>query len=370
MSEEVKKTSVSSVVCFDIIDFAKKSETEKQALLKQFNTLINRAVVDIPQKDRVIVETGHGAIITCSGALESALEDALFIAITVRDELLDGSTESDNPLYLLIGINLGSVKVAKSVNVNEAPNVIGGGVTEAQRIMSFASPNQILVSRAYYDMASKLTLEIAQMFEKYDMHAYEHDIYAVRRLGEKATADNSAAITGDAEAQEESSTKGTINWRAYVLPILLAVAMLFVFTKWMDGESTDTLEQPTVTVPIVEDAETLVDEPANQAEEGATQDAVTQEKAVQEKADQPTVEKKKTVKKKAKKKAVKKQKQKPSSNSKVEKQPASVESVPAEPTAESKPENEKSGWDTFKDNIKQGDEKPCTQAARAMNQCD
>jgi class 3 adenylate cyclase len=368
----MNKTSISSVVCFNIIDFTKKSEAEQKAAKKQLSALINLAVVDIPQKDRVIVDTEHGAIITCSGPLENALEDALFIALTVRDEVLNSNSVSDNPLYLLIGINLGSVNVTKGANANEAPNIIGDGLVEAQQIMSFANPNQILVSRAYYDMASKLTLEVAQMFEKYDMHAYKDDIYAVRRLSEKSTAVNSAAIVDNTKTQEESLTKSAFNWRVYVLPILLTIAILFVFTQWMNKEETvEVVEQPVITMPEMEEATTLSEESADPAEMDAIQNDVTPEKGVKEKAEQKAAVKKKTVKKKAVKEIVTTPEPK-QSTTKIDREESAVrvettESV--EPTPEPGPTDKKSGWDTFKESIKQGSESECTQAEKIMNQC-
>ncbi|HSR02035.1 MAG TPA: hypothetical protein VLM20_04515, partial [Methylophilaceae bacterium] len=231
----------------DIIDFAKKSKQEQQATKKRLDDLVAHAVIDIPENDRMIVETGHGVVIACSGPLENALEDALFIALTIRDEILSTNTEMVYPLYLLMGINLGSVKIENSVNVNEPPKIIGEGLIEAQRIMSFAKPNQILVSRAYYDMASKLTLEIAQMFEKYDMHAYEHDIYAVRLLNEKAASlDNAEPFAQNIVSEDEEETESnSVNRSNYLLPIILAIIMLFALTKWMTAEkSSDSEVQP------------------------------------------------------------------------------------------------------------------------------
>lgn len=369
----MNKTSISSVVCFDIIDFSKKSEVEKQALLKQLNALVSRAVVDISQEDRMIVETGHGAIITCSGALESALEDALFIAITVRDELLDSNTESETPLYLLIGINLGAVKLAKNTNVSETPNIVGDGLVEAQRIMSFANPNQILVSRAYYDMASKLTLEIAQMFEKYDMHAYEHDIYAVRLLGEKAAAENSAAVIETIDIQEDTLVGTGLSWSKYILPLLLALAILFAFTKWVSKEKLEeVVELPAISAPVVEEAE-IVEDPANGVEEDSVQSGVSQEESAQ-----PDAAKKAPAKKKVMKKSVKTKKPKASVETKpgakernVQEPAAKVDEAQSDtsPAADSNQDGEKSGWDAFKDSIKTGAEKECSQAEAAMNQC-
>ena len=66
-------------------------------------------------------------------------------------------------LRLRIGINLGPVRVVK--RHQRARNVIGDGINVAQRVMSFAEPNQILVSRSYYEVVSRLAPEYAQLFQ-------------------------------------------------------------------------------------------------------------------------------------------------------------------------------------------------------------
>lgn len=372
----MKKTSISSVVCFDIIDFNKKSEAEQQVVKKQFNALVDLAVVDIPEKDRLIVDTGHGAIVTCSGPLENALEDALFIALTVRDEVLNSNAESENPLYLLIGINLGSVKVANNTNGNDEPNIIGEGLVEAQLIMSFANPNQILVSRAYYDMASKLTLEVAQMFEKYDMHAYEHDIYAVRLLNGKVATENSPLTTENIETQEEAVTTRPFSWGIYILPIFLAMAMLFAFTKWMMNENaTEAIEQPAIESTTTIENNTISSDADAVDDETIMLDVAPQEATVQEQAEtlNKEVVKKKTSQEKATTKNSKPKKPEPKksipSNKSSNAEKPVVSPEPVESADETNQSGEKSGWETFKESIKQGSGSDCTQAEKAMNQC-
>lgn len=377
----MKKTSISSVVCLDIIDFAKKSKLEQQATKKRLDDLVTHAVVDIPENDRLIVDTGHGVVITCSGPLENALEDALFIALTIRDEILNSNTEMEYPLYLLMGINLGSVKVADSVNVNEPPTIIGEGLIEAQRIMSFAKPNQILVSRAYYDMASKLTLEIAQMFEKYDMHAYEHDIYAVRLLNDKAASIDHALPMTQKEMNEEDTEPDAndVNWRNYLLPIVLAIIMLFALTKWMNADNNDNEAQPPTAITLPDQSAPVISDDDNSFDlmndESDTIEAMetTEEKTPQEQADSvKTPVQKSTPKKTSTKKAETALKTEPDSNNSVVVEPKATESKQEEkkePAAQTTTDSEKSTWDKFKESIKQGADKECTQAEKALNQC-
>lgn len=361
---KMNKTSISSVVCFDIIDFSKKSEIEKKTLQQQFKALINHAVVDTPPEDRVVIETDNGAVIACSGPLEKALEDALFIALTVRDDALNSNTDNEHALYLLIGISLGSVKVTK--DNNERLNVAGDGLVEAQRIMSFANPNQILVSRAYYDMASKLTLEIAEMFEKYDMHAYEHDIYAVRLLNEKAAGDYSATVVGNLETGEGSFAAIMSGWKPFILPALLAFVMLFFLMKWLSSEenTTEVIELPEMAVPYSEGAPTLGEESVN---EGLAEGEVSQEDAEQANTVKEVAIKKKAIKKKAKKKTANTEQAKPSTNQSTEQEPneSVVQPIPDEVSQD----EEKSGWEAIKESLKQGAESNCSQVEIAMNQC-
>ena len=73
------------------------------------------------------------------------------------------------------------MKLVKDINGH--PNIIGDGINVAQRIMSFARPGQIVVSRSYYDVVSNLASEYAKLFQyegsRTDKHVREHEIYVV-----------------------------------------------------------------------------------------------------------------------------------------------------------------------------------------------
>lgn len=373
VNDKMKKTSISSMVCLDIIDFSKKSEAEQLKAKEQLHALINQAVLDIPDKDCLVVDTENGAVITCNGLLESALEDALFIALTIRDEILNSNVGSESPLYLLMAINLGSAQLDKHAQTDQPSKILGDGLEETQRIMSFANPNQILVSRAYYDMASKLTLEIAQMFEKYDMHAYEDDIYAVRRLNEKSVVENAAAALDHIEKpQEVLPEKRSINWHMYALPILLALIMVMVLYKWMLHDKAEN-QQNTTDVEIAIDEnpspftiDTLPDplpeiEPETESNETASS-VKSQDKS-------------NTVNKRTETKVKPKPKEKPASSTTDMQAPIDddqeTESLGVEAeTIESSEEGDKFTWESIKDSVKTGAEAPCSQAQKALNQCE
>ena len=175
------RTFICSVVFIDIVEYSKKSVNEQIQIKERFNALLSEAIKDISIHDRIILDTGDGAAISFLGDPE----DALFVAMSLRDALKDDQTEAMSDLLVRMGINLGPVKLLK--DINNQPNLIGDGINVAQRIMSFAEPGQLLVSRSYYDIVSCLSQEYAKLFRyqgaRADKHVREHDIYAVEHTG-------------------------------------------------------------------------------------------------------------------------------------------------------------------------------------------
>jgi outer membrane biosynthesis protein TonB len=363
MNDKLNKTSICSVLALEMIDFSKKSEAEQIDIKALFDGFINQAVIDIPQEDRVIIDTSGGVMIACSGPQEDALEDALFISITIRDEILKHNAHGATPLYVRFGIHLGAVREVKKA-------LVGVGIDEAQRIMSFAEPNQILVSQAYFEMASKLTQEMAQMFEKYEMHAHEHDIYAVRMLKE-AVKDESPSIPTDIAEPEVDATQTIANKinLNYVGLGFLVLAAFFVLGKLVSSptEPTITMDPPVVletptkpeaepTVAAKPTEETKPAEDKAKAIEAKKEAEIKQEEPKKAKVTQKKPQKKTTVEAEA-------------PASKPEKAAESKSEKPAESKSEKATTSEKSSWETVKESVSSGAERKCSQAEIAMNQC-
>ncbi len=171
----MNKTTICSVVFLDIVEYSKKSVAEQIRLKNQFNALLSLAIRHVPVTDRIILDTGDGASISFLGDPE----DALLCAMKLRDAVL---AERESPFLLRIGINLGPVRLIR--DINKQPNLVGDGINVAQRIMDFAQPNQILVSRSFYDVISSVTDGYAGLFEhlgsRTDKHVREHEIYALK----------------------------------------------------------------------------------------------------------------------------------------------------------------------------------------------
>ncbi len=200
MEQRSNKTIVCSVFFLDIVEYSKKSVSGQISLKERFNAFLSIAIRDVPVADRIILDTGDGAAISFLGDIEDALQAAL----SVRSSLLGEGVRMEPPLLVRMGINLGPVRLVK--DINGQPNIVGDGINVAQRVMGFADPGQILVSRSYYDAVSRLSQEYAGMFHyqgsRTDKHVREHEVYAIGYPGDFTTTQRSVEIEDEIEHTE------------------------------------------------------------------------------------------------------------------------------------------------------------------------
>ncbi|HEX4328506.1 MAG TPA: adenylate/guanylate cyclase domain-containing protein [Burkholderiales bacterium] len=177
MMDRPSRTFISSVLFLDIVGYSKLPVSEQIRLKEQFNTLVSHLISDIPEADRIVLDTGDGAALSFLGDPE----DALFVAVKLRDAIKEKQEAEFPDLHLRMGINLGPVKLLK--DINGRPNLIGDGINVAQRVMNFAEPDQILVSRSFYDVVSCLSDEYRELFsdkgKHADKHVREHELYEI-----------------------------------------------------------------------------------------------------------------------------------------------------------------------------------------------
>lgn len=177
MAEHANRTFICSVLFFDIAEYSQRSVAEQIRLKERFNKVLTEAISGVPTDDRIILDTGDGAAVSFLGDPE----DAMFASLSLRDAVAGQDTTGGPPLQIRVGINLGPVRLVK--DINGQPNIIGDGINVAQRVMSFAEPGQILVSRSYYDVMVRLSEDYSQLFHyqgaKTDKHVREHEVYAI-----------------------------------------------------------------------------------------------------------------------------------------------------------------------------------------------
>ena len=173
-SGAVRKNLLCTIMFLDLVGYSIRSVDDQVALKKLFNELIGKALKGVPEDTRISIDTGDGAAICFMGDPEEALQSALLL----RDLL---GQRYGSVLSVRIGLHMGPVRVI--ADINDRVNVVGDGINVAQRVMDFAQPNQVLVSRSYYDVISRITDDTADMFSNLgqyeDKHGRLHEVYAV-----------------------------------------------------------------------------------------------------------------------------------------------------------------------------------------------
>src|SRR5258707_445406 len=177
MAEHTNRTFICSVLFLDIVDYSLRSVAEQIALKERFNAVLSEAIAGVATDDRIILDTGDGAAVSFLGDPE----DTLFAGMSLRDAVLGQDVTSGPQLQIRVGVNLGPVRLVKDINGN--PNIIGDGINVAQRVMSFAEPGQILVSRSYHEVMARLSEDYAKLFHYQgamtDKHVREHEAHAI-----------------------------------------------------------------------------------------------------------------------------------------------------------------------------------------------
>jgi class 3 adenylate cyclase len=175
-TDRTNRTWLCCVVFTDIVGYSRQSTQSQHAIKEVFNYYLSESLKEVSPNDLVLLDTGDGAAICLSDP-----EEALFSCLTMQSAFVRDESLPNFKLEVRIGINLGSVKLIRDLNGNL--NAVGDGINVAQRVMSFAAPNQILASRSFFEVASSLSDEYQRLFSyegvRTDKHVKEHSVYAL-----------------------------------------------------------------------------------------------------------------------------------------------------------------------------------------------
>ena len=169
------RSTIATVLFFDVVGYTKQSVNKQIKVKKQFNQLLSDCLTAQSDDDRIILDTGDGAAI---GFLQHP-EDALKVAMQFRKTVMANGHNDFPDLIVRVGIHLGPVNIIQDVNGQN--NMVGDGINDAQRVMSFAGIDQIYISRSFYDFVSRLSDEYTDLFQyrglQQDKHGREHPVY-------------------------------------------------------------------------------------------------------------------------------------------------------------------------------------------------
>ena len=181
-TDTASRTIIGSVLCVDLVGYSRRSVDQQGAIKKEFARLLTQSLKGVRPEDRIILDTGDGAAVSFLGDPEACLQFGLRLRDTTGAHAAKlGCAPGEGPVR--IAINLGPLKLA--VDMNGHPNIIGDGIRVAEKVVAFAEPGDMIVTRSFHDMVSRLSDEHAQLFHyegvRTDGNDRGHEIYSVAR---------------------------------------------------------------------------------------------------------------------------------------------------------------------------------------------
>jgi class 3 adenylate cyclase len=156
MLEAVTKSA--KYIFLDIVGFTHNRSVEAQTeLISVLNLVVLEAVSrhNIEAEDRILLPTGDGICLVLL-----SIEDPYDIHVQIALSLIEGiekhnttAKDEQRKFKIRVGINSNVDNLVTDVNGNR--NIAGAGINLAQRVMSAADGNQILVGQPVFDTLSQ-----------------------------------------------------------------------------------------------------------------------------------------------------------------------------------------------------------------------
>jgi hypothetical protein len=170
------RTWLATTLFLDIVGYSKLSVEQQVEVKRHFLSRISAHTRDVDDAESVRLDTGDGLAYCYLGDPIAMYP----VSHGMRDDFAQGS-DATIDYQVRMGINIGPVRLVEGANGER--NCLGAGINEAQRVMDFASPNQLLASKSYYEVLSKVSDYCAGNFssigEKFDKHNYEYEVYVL-----------------------------------------------------------------------------------------------------------------------------------------------------------------------------------------------
>jgi serine/threonine protein kinase len=171
----LRKNVLGTIMFLDMVAYGGNSVDQQVASKVLFNELVGKAIAGVRESSRIMIDTGAGAAICFLGDPEEALSSALLL----RD--LMQLPKYRAKLSLRAGLHMGPLRMV--LDINERMNVVGDGINVAHKVMDFAEANEIIASREFVDVITRISDRAHGLFDylgrRADKHLRDYDLYAV-----------------------------------------------------------------------------------------------------------------------------------------------------------------------------------------------
>lgn len=223
-SRKLDRTWLCSIVFSDIVNYSSQSVELQMKWKRYFNDILAEVLRSVPPDDRIVLDTGDGAAICFLGEPEVALLSTL----SMRCSFVEQTARDSASPRVRLGINLGPVKLVRDINGNL--NALGDGINVAQRVMSFADPNQVLVSQSFFEVVSRLSDDYKALFRydsvRKDKHVREHVVYELSPAGPGTSSAATQTVVEEPSTKITAQPAGVSQQRTVLLLGGLGVALL------------------------------------------------------------------------------------------------------------------------------------------------
>lgn len=196
-----------AVLVIEIPGYAARAVAEQLLCKQRLNGHVAVALEGIPANQRIVLDTGAGIAITF---LEHPL-GALDVLRALLANFARGS-EPQEAMTLHGALNLGPIRVVAESDAHV--NILGDGISVAQRLLAFAKPDQILVAKTFVETALAQNTALASLFvyqgSRTDAHVRDHEVFELdgsALISPSAKQDGNFAATPTAANAERARGK-------------------------------------------------------------------------------------------------------------------------------------------------------------------
>jgi hypothetical protein len=148
------ETIPTKYIFLDIVSFTHKRSIEAQSdLVSAINSIVNESIkaLKVPSEKIIFLPTGDGMCI-CLLNIESPYDVHVLLSLNILLELKrwnENTSDQMRRFKIRIGLNANVDNLV--IDINGRQNLAGAGINIAQRVMSAADGNQILVGPVVYE---------------------------------------------------------------------------------------------------------------------------------------------------------------------------------------------------------------------------
>src|SRR5215475_1894185 len=151
------RKAICCLLVLEIADYEAKPVFDQIRLTQHFRQVLYDTTAHVGSDDVVSIVREQSAVLT----FLADPEECFATALAIREAMLNQPAYRDLPLRM--GINLGMVEIARDEFGHAY--VSGAGRRDAERVMNQGPPRQVSVTRAFFEVLSRVAPELAGALE-------------------------------------------------------------------------------------------------------------------------------------------------------------------------------------------------------------